>query len=243
MRILTNLRAMRSKTLLPVLVIAVGVLGIACFAQTSSTDEGTRVQRKPTIHQSGDAPASAQSPSLGEAQEDMAKIVQSTPLLTADFEAVSEKEKSLDKAAAKLISDYRSGKSSGRVPRFGAHIVAFNALWQQSVTCDSMYAQYLDACANHFHQFHQPDMELAMRQSPCHVSVLAVMGNDYAKLHHAVSVAHAERLKLLAMENSLRTELGINPATGESVNGRAAQAESGFDKAVRAKIVPPNIHQ
>ncbi|MGH7489074.1 MAG: hypothetical protein ACRD3W_18785 [Terriglobales bacterium] len=238
------------RALLSALLSAAGVLGVAVLAQTSPTDENPtlpahdlnfnplRVQRSLNARQSIDATEPTQTPTRFEAQADMAKIERSTPLLEAEFEAVYEKERVLDRNAAKMFSSYRSERGSDRVPRFGAHVVAFNKLWQESVKCDDLYSQYLDECANHFRRFHQPDMELAMRQSPCHASVLAIMGDHYAKLHHAVLMARAERLKLLAMENSLRTQFGVQPTSGGDAQEQAAESGSVLDRSVRGKIVP-----
>ncbi|GEM_PF-3361477 len=166
---------------------------------------------------------------MREAEADMARIEASTPLLIADFQVIDEQERSLEKEARMICSRHRTGRPSSRVDRYGAHVLAFDKLWRECLQADALYSSYLDGCASHFRVYHRPDLELQMRQSPCGRSILTLMGAQYARLHRAVLEAHAERLKLLAAENSLRSELGTTALRP--------------DKSVRGELLPSRVHQ
>jgi len=215
--------------------------GSSSAAPANNTYNEFRVQRPPQPADAtkvGATPADGSaSPLTGfqqnynalqaDARADLARIISPSKLLTADFQAVYDQEKSLEKEARKMSAQESEGApDSMRVGRFGAHIIACNKCLQDCARYDTVYSAYLDACAAHFKQYHRPDLEMQMRHSPCGCNVLAVMGDDYAQLHHAVLQAHAERLKLLVLENTLRAQSG----TQGSIS----------DQLVKGKIMPAN---
>ncbi|HEY9716316.1 MAG TPA: hypothetical protein V6C69_02515, partial [Trichormus sp.] len=125
-----------------------------------------------TVNAGSVSPPAAPEPNCGQtessARADMARVMYPTKLLTADFQAVYDQERSLEKQAQKLSADAADAPhNSMRVGRYGSHIIAFNKCLSDCARYDGIYSTYLDGCAAHFRRYHQRDLEMLMRRSPC----------------------------------------------------------------------------